>query len=174
MKRNERNDGTNERNKEERNNDERNNVERKEERKGESEGKITPKKEKIDWAAQYGLSDLVSNRRKTEGFLVGITCFEEQVAIDIFRSPCLESRLPDEDGFDAIDLMFSGKLSITRSDDGMIQNWRALVNPVSMHHPNHFGPERGLVIADMIRLLSLELIAVEETFRKHFYYGNGN
>lgn len=82
------------------------------------------------------------------------------------------SQLPREDGFDAIGLMFSGKLEITRGEDGRIWNWRPLVNSMQMHHPNHFGPQRGLVIADMIRLLSLELISIEETFRKNFSIKN--
>lgn len=138
----------------------------------EKEESLKPeKKEKVDWAAQYGLVD--ERKEVCGGYFFGVCCYEDRVSVAIYRSLPLDtsSRLPDEDGLSAIDLMFSGKLEITRSDDGLIRNWRPIVNSISIHHPNHFGPQRGLVIADMVRLLSLELISIENSFRKHFFHG---
>lgn len=123
-----------------------------------------PLKSAAEFAAEYGFH--YSLERKEVGpFTIGMSYSRDMIQISIFRAP--QGGEPREDGFEAIDLMFSGKLEITRGEDGCIWNWRPLVNSISMHHPNHFGPQRGLVISEMLRLLSQELITVEEIFRKH-------
>lgn len=119
---------------------------------------------KVDWASEYGFT---TSRKEVGAFSIAFAYWMSVIQISIFRSP--KSGDAREDGFDPVDLMFSGQLEITRDKTGAIVNWKSVVNSIQMHHPNHFGPQRGLVIAEMIRVLSLELISVEETFRQHFY-----
>jgi hypothetical protein len=129
------------------------------------------KKVHVDWASEYGLSHLPSHKI-TGGFTLTFHCYEDQIAVSIFRTPSYP--YPREDGLDAINLMFSGKISISRIENSSIWNWRSLVNSISMHHPNHFGPQRGLVISDMIQLLSNELIYLESMLYSHYIKGGRN
>ena len=130
----------------------------------------TQKKELIDWAQQYGLSqeDL---KPKSDEFEIRVYASEHRINVDIFRP---DSKIPrdsrtgrpiTEDGFSALELMFSGKIEINRVE-GEIYNWNAVVNQISMHHANHFGPERGLVIAKMIETLSQRLIVLSDILWK--------
>lgn len=144
----------------------------------------SPKKAKMTWpemvreyAAEYGL-DYEDLRRVKQGFALRVALRGDQIGVEIFRLNGQNSEWPDapmaidrEDGFEPIDLMLSGQIPIVRSQklDGSGSEFYVRppeVNPISLHHPNKFGPERGLVIAEMIRVLSQELQIIHTKVRK--------
>lgn len=127
------------------------------------------KKDKVDdWAFQYGLSH-VKPEKSIDSFTIRTSFHSNRIAVSIYRSDTFGTQeLPKEDGFSAIDLMFTGSINIKRDkNDGRIYNWSSSIYRIQLNHPNDFGPERGLVIARMIELLSLELISLEEQFRMY-------
>lgn len=128
-----------------------------------------------DWGAEYGITPEFVERvcKSSNGFSILLRPTRTEVYVDIFRSTdkcprdSYTGRLVAEDGFDPVDLMFSGKLEITRNDQGAFWSCRPLVNPIHMHHGNSFGPQRGYVIANMIKELCEVLEKVEESVLKN-------
>ena len=121
--------------------------------------------EVINWEEKYNLlPKWEGDKKRGENgeFLLRVYANKERVNVDIFRNPSYELR---EDGFDAIDLMFSGKVLIIRDFDGTVRNLNTQVTPLHYHHANHFGHQRGQVIGIMIQILSKELEELYLTVR---------
>lgn len=140
------------------------------------------KKTKNENEEKFDLSDTLisSERKKINGWDFCITSTKNKVTMKVDSISVTIMSTPSTtsdgypvllDGVPEIELMFSGCVVILRDEDGKFRKCEPSISPIHHYHPNSFGPQRGVIIGQMIAELSKEIGRInDETNEKELGY----